>query len=422
MKLKILGEQFEAERNVKTYKLKPKIIGCIWQGPGNSFPESSEYILFIDIHISTLSVYLLYILLYNYIIYTYNYYYLLYIFTIIHNYIFKLVSVPTKVKEFLSARQAWVNNLPIIFPSSATPEEAKTSANECKMSAHQQSVRGAKKTKFPDEALSDLIRLVHGNRHGRHVLMREFMTFWSKKGGSHLSKVSVLSKINEIADRIACPDEGPMHLKSCWYVPEDIRKQYLPDVELSLPNRWKYICTMPSRKSDTQNVTDKIEKEEKDKEKDKKHIPLITQFTKKITQKEMKKQLAKSDLEEMKKQSIVTPSQKETKKQSIARSDQEEINKQSTEKPDQEETKKQSASKSDQIPILPKLPPLQRPPKRATLISVGRGEQFPEKSRQNMLAKFVSLNKKKEESLSSEKMIDSENIRLVKDNDMDKTN
>lgn len=334
MKLKILGEQFEAERNTKTHKLKPKIIGCIWQGPGNSFPEY----------------------------------------------------IPSKVKELLLARQAWVNNLPIILPSS--PEEDPSANAECKTPVHQQSVRGAKKTKFSDEALPDLIRLVHGNRHGRHVLMREFMTFWSKKGGSHLTKVSILSKINEIADRIACPEEGPMHLKSCWYVPEDIRKQYLPDVELSLPNRWEYILITNetrNRKSDPQNVTvDKTEKEEKDKEKEKKHVPLITQFTKKITQEEMKKQLVKSNEEETKKQSAV--------------------------KPDQDEIKQQSTSKSDQISVLPKLPPLQRPPKRATLISVGRGEQFPERSRQNMLAKFVGLNKKKEKPLSSEKTVDSDEV------------
>lgn len=283
-------------------------------------------------------------------------------------------------------------------------------------------MRGAKKTKFPDEALPDLIRLVHGNRHGRHSLMREFMTFWSKKGESHLSKVSVLSKINEIANRIACPEEGPMHLKSCWYVPENIRKQYFSDVELSLPNRWKYILALKSRKSDIQNVvTDKAvekEKEERDKEKEKKHVPLITQFTKKITQKEMKKQLAKSDQEETKKKSIETPGLNEMKKkQSAVKSDQEETKKQSLTKPDQEETKKQSTSKSNQIPVLPKLSPLQRPPKRATLISVGRGEQFPERSRQNMLAKFIGLNKKKEESLSSKKMVDSDEIILVESNE-----
>ncbi|KAM0736155.1 hypothetical protein ACS0PU_010116 [Formica fusca] len=59
MKLKILGEQFEAERNIKTYKLKPKIIGCIWQESDNSFPES----------------------------------------------------VSAKVKEFLTARQAWISQI-----------------------------------------------------------------------------------------------------------------------------------------------------------------------------------------------------------------------------------------------------------------------------------------------------------------------
>lgn len=296
----------------------------------------------------------------------------------------------------MTARQAWVNDIPIIFPS-ATPEEDILVNAECKTPAYQQSVRGAKKTKFPDEALPDLIRLVHGNRHGRHSLMREFMTFWSKKGGSHLSKVSILSKINEIADRIACPEEGPMHLKSCWYVPEDIRKQY-PDMELSLPNRWKYILT-PSRKNDTQNIiTDKAEKEERDKEKEKKHVPLITQFTKKITQEGMKKQLVKSDQIEMKKQSPV--------------------------KLNQEETKKQLPSKSDQISVLPKLPPLQRPPKRAILISVGRGEQFPETSRQNMLAKFVSLNEKKEKPLSNEKMVDedSDEVEIIESNDTNKSN
>lgn len=324
--------------------------------------------------------------------------------------------VPPKIKEFLSVRQAWVNNIPIILPSSSSPEEDTSTNIECKTPGQQQSVKGSKKkTKFPDEALPDLIRLVHGNRYGRHILMREFMTFWSKESGSHLSKVSVLSKISEIADRIACPEEGPMHLKSCWYVPEGIRKQYLPDIKLSLPNCWKYIL-VPSKKSDSQNViADKTEKEEKDKEKEKKHIPLITQFTKKITQEEMKKQLAKSDQKEIKKQS--SPDQKE--KQSTAKFNQEEIKKSAA---NQEEIQKESTSKSDQISVLPKLPPLQRPPKRATLISIGRGEQFPERSRQNMLAEFVGLNKKKDEPLNSEKIVDSDKLRLVENNDMNKTN
>lgn len=328
VKLKILGEQFEAERNTKTYKLKPKIIGCIWQGSDNSFPES----------------------------------------------------VSAKVKEFLTARQAWVNNIPIVLPSSTSHEENSLAESK---TPTQQSVRGSKKTMFPNEALPDLIRLLHGNTHGRHFLMKEFITFWSKNGGNQLSKVSVLSKINEVANKIACPEEGPMHLKSCWYVAENIRKQYVPDDKLSLPNNWTYILT-PNRKGDTLEVAiDKAEKEEKEKEKEKKHIPLITQFTKKITQEEMKKQLTKSE----------------------------------------EETKKQLIAKPDQISVLPKLPLLQRPPKRATLISVGRGEQFPEKSRKNMLAKLIGLNKRKEEEASSsEKMIvdSNDDVLIVENIDMNK--
>lgn len=43
IKLKVLGEQLKAEMSEKTTKLKPKVIGCIWQGPLNSYPESSKY-------------------------------------------------------------------------------------------------------------------------------------------------------------------------------------------------------------------------------------------------------------------------------------------------------------------------------------------------------------------------------------------
>lgn len=208
--------------------------------------------------------------------------------------------------------------------------------------------------------------------------MKEFMTFWNrndKAGGYQLSKTGVLQKINELANKIACPEEGPMHLKSCWYVPEDTRKRYLPGDDLTLPNRWAYILT-PNRKSDVQDAAEKAEKEEKErgeteKEKEKRHVPLITQFTKKITQEEMKRQL--------------------------------------TAKPDQA------------LAVTSKQPPLQRPPKRATLISVGRGEQFPEKSRKNMLAKFIGINTKKEESSSSEKKIidDSDDVIIVESVDKD---
>lgn len=234
------------------------------------------------------------------------------------------------------------------------------------------SQKGPKKTKFPNEALVDLIRLLHGNTHGRSFLLREFITFWNKKNSGKLSKISVLKKISDIAKWIACPEEGPMHLKFCWYVAEDIRKQYMSDnEELSLPNvRWTYNLT-PNRRSNQLDSADKSEKEERDKDKERKHVPLITQFAKKISQEEMKKQLTK---------------------------------------PEEEETCKRSAPKLPDR-VTPKPTPLQRPPKRATLISVGRGEQFPK----DVMAKYIDIKKREQVSTNDKKAIDDDdNIMFVK--------
>ncbi|KAK0094842.1 hypothetical protein PV326_009826 [Microctonus aethiopoides] len=285
-KLKILGEQFEAEMNEKTAKIKPKIIGCIWQGPLNSYPENT----------------------------------------------------PPGVLKFLSARQAWVAETPITLANSA--EVDVSSNNDISSASKKQSTPGKKKTKVPEEALPELIRLIHGNPHGRLFLIKEFITYWHRKypdEKQHLSKISVAQKIQDLAKRIACPEEGPMHLKTCWYVSEEIRKKYLNE-DLTLPNKWSYSLT-PKRKTllEAVDLVEKIEKEkesdrdkdkeQKEKEKEKKCVPLITQFTKKITQEEMKKQLS---------------------------------------------VKSSPNPSSNMI--------LEKPPRRATLISVARGEQFPKAS------------------------------------------
>ncbi|XP_014612214.1 PREDICTED: chromatin assembly factor 1 subunit A-A [Polistes canadensis] len=238
-KLKLLGEQFEAERTAKMLKLKPRIIGCIWLGPNNTYPENT----------------------------------------------------PKKVEEFLTARHAWVSQIPVVLPSS-TNENTETDGT----SSRAQISGSTKKTKVPTEALPDLIRLIHGNTHGKKFLVKEFLTFWNKNAASkdnQISKVSLVKKIGEIGKWMSCPDEGQMHLKACWYVSEDLRKKFLgQDEELILPNRWKYNLT-PKRKSEiNSDGNDKTEKSEKDTDKDKKKVPLITQFTKKITQEEMQRQLA----------------------------------------------------------------------------------------------------------------------------------
>ncbi|XP_014483317.1 PREDICTED: chromatin assembly factor 1 subunit A-A-like [Dinoponera quadriceps] len=105
MKLKLLGEQFEAERKAKTHKLQPKIIGCVWQGPSGALPDGA----------------------------------------------------PTKLREFVSARQIWVSHVSII-PSSSASAENNGVAGECKTSSSQQpSGRSAKKSKLPDETSPNLV-------------------------------------------------------------------------------------------------------------------------------------------------------------------------------------------------------------------------------------------------------------------------
>ncbi|XP_046741414.1 chromatin assembly factor 1 subunit A-like [Diprion similis] len=272
LKLKLLGEQFEAERKTKTSKIKPKVIGCVWQGSVNAFPEN----------------------------------------------------VTPHVIEILMARQAWVREIPVTLSALHTSESLAPSMADRQSPTLQ--TTGPKKKKVPEEAIPNLIRLVHGNTNGRIFLMKEFMAFWEKNktGDRQISKLSFSQKLREIASWIACPEEGPMHTRSCWYVREDIRKKY-DCLDVTLPNRWEYTLR-PARRSEVPDIekTEKVDKE-------KKRIPLITQFTKKITQEEMQKQLV-------------------------------------------------SKSTSSQS----------KPPKRAALISLPRDEQFLKSSRNNLLSKFVT--------------------------------
>lgn len=247
-----------------------------------------------------------------------------------------LVPVPQRIMDFLIAHEAWVRQVPVTLPSSWENE----AATECGTPTHRQTPASSKKTRVPREALPDLTRLIHGNTHSKRFLVKEFMAYWNKKskvGETPISKASLLHKICEIGKWMACPEEGPMHLKPCWYVPEGIRKEYV-DKELPLPNRWSYTL-VPKRKSGFTEVAEKLEREDKDREK--KSVPLITQFTKKITQEEMKEQLR------------AKPGQST-----------------SHSKPAQAKT-----------------------PKRATLISVGRGGQFSKASKDSLVKSFASGHK-----------------------------
>lgn len=154
------------------------------------------------------------------------------------------------------------------------PAEGDLLIDECGTPSNKNAVASSiRKAKALEDAIPDLIRLLHGSIHNKNFLIKEFVAFWDKKmeGKNPIPKVKLKEKIKEIASWTPCPDPGPMHEKLVWYVAESYRTKYLPDEKLSIPNSWNYILT-PKRKTVTVENTEKEEKEKKK--------SLITQFTK----------------------------------------------------------------------------------------------------------------------------------------------
>ncbi|KAE8743243.1 hypothetical protein FOCC_FOCC011178 [Frankliniella occidentalis] len=140
---------------------------------------------------------------------------------------------------------------------------------------------GAKKKIISEEALPALITLVHGNQNKRVFLTNEFSAFLDKSRSVNLentqenpsvntnaleecdrpstpsvcapnplalkwpdlpraSRISISNKIKELAAWGPCPDEGPLHNRLCWYVAEETRAKYGVS-DIKLPNTlWHY--------------------------------------------------------------------------------------------------------------------------------------------------------------------------------------
>ncbi|KAK3918427.1 Chromatin assembly factor 1 subunit A-A [Frankliniella fusca] len=140
---------------------------------------------------------------------------------------------------------------------------------------------GAKKKIISEEALPALITLIHGNQNKRVFLTNEFSAFLDKSravnsestdnipnmalgslencdrpstpsgsavnplalkwpGLPRASRISISNKIKELAIWGPCPEEGPMHNRQCWYVAEEIRTKYGVD-DIKIPNTsWHY--------------------------------------------------------------------------------------------------------------------------------------------------------------------------------------
>lgn len=198
----------------------------------------------------------------------------------------------------MSDREAWVQAIPLVLTAPADSEHQGENGSIGVLGRHK-SAMGAEKVKLLENLSPEIIKLIHGNVHNRGFLVKEFVAHWSKikQGYFPFSKTKISQKIKELGTWVLCPEEGPMLGKSCWYVSKEVRARYGVLDVATLPNNWSYNLT-PKKKIQNQiekndGMKQKV-KCDKIEEKKEKETPLITQFAKKFTGEDIKKQLEKS--------------------------------------------------------------------------------------------------------------------------------
>ncbi|XP_045215837.2 chromatin assembly factor 1 subunit A-A-like [Mercenaria mercenaria] len=168
--------------------------------------------------------------------------------------------------------------------------------------------KNSQRKSVPEEAMQDLIRLVHGNPVGIKNLIKEFRMFWKKKtnpastedpANSTLdsSKLDISMEVDDKAEKSETPkpevtetpkslNESKMegqeefaiskrqlemkipsiavrekrsdHKKICWYVKDEILKQY-DMTDIKLPNTWEYVCIKQPTWAQDKAPTPKVE-------------------------------------------------------------------------------------------------------------------------------------------------------------------
>ncbi|XP_063230591.1 chromatin assembly factor 1 subunit A-like [Bacillus rossius redtenbacheri] len=260
-KLKLLAIEFEEERMQKTQRLKPGLIGCIWTRGSTASTKVGE-----------------------------------------------------QMRQFLAAwRAVYQSNGPIEL--SVPDEEAcpRSPNSEAKPPGNQSSAKRRRRVKFPESALPDLVKLIHGNKNSQNFLLREFLAHWLKQRSLEtasnkcdeevlpapesapvLSKKSILNKIKEIATWQQCPEEGTMHGQMCWYVSSETRSA-LGLSDLKVLNMWEYNLKRRRLADNGEKVNSPVSCAGAA---DSSHRScpnsgqLITKFTKVLSEKERQKQLS----------------------------------------------------------------------------------------------------------------------------------
>lgn len=171
----------------------------------------------------------------------------------------------------------WVETKPIILRKSEEISDTAASANTTPSSSK-------KTSKFPESGVPLLISMIHGNTCKRKKISQKFLLHWKDEENqvSHgdnsvnmLTKTCVDKKIKELSAWQECPEEGPLFGRNCWYVKKEYREKY--DLNnLPLPNKWDDLITISDGNPESAK---------------KEPPPLITKYTKVLTEEERKSQL-----------------------------------------------------------------------------------------------------------------------------------
>ncbi|XP_052863370.1 chromatin assembly factor 1 subunit A-like [Anopheles cruzii] len=191
-KLKILQQEFVAEMKKKTEKIKPRLIGCIWENGGyktghTARPDCSAIIW----------------------------------------------------KMLTDRAMLYDPAEPISFTLPSAGPTNDSEADPEAQSPGKENEKGPKRVRITDDAVCDLMRLVHGNTNKSKFLVREFQAFWRNLNTVTFSLESIHLKIREVASWGVCTIDGPMLGKLCWTVDDEILKMHKLTT-LILPNEWKY--------------------------------------------------------------------------------------------------------------------------------------------------------------------------------------
>lgn len=183
IKERLAQNEFDNERKKKTQKLKPRLIGFIWQNMDGSKPANCS----------------------------------------------------NGVWELLN-RSAMILNGPTVKIEQPINQLADNSDDE-----NGNKPLGVRRLQIGEKEIPDLIRLINGNQKNSNFLVNEFRAYLAKNNQPRreYSAASIKKKLKELAIYQPCPEEGPMYKKMCWYVPIATRKRYDLN-DLTFPNTWSY--------------------------------------------------------------------------------------------------------------------------------------------------------------------------------------